>query len=80
MDADDDRGSLPAIFGVCLALSAFLMAPVPFLGPIIGIVGWVFSWYGRHSHFRGSARLGMWVNGLSAVLGIAITVWFLRRS
>lgn len=77
--ADTDRGSLPAVFGMCLALGAFLMAPVPFLGPALGIGGFLMSWQGRASDFRGTARVGLWINGVATAFGIAITAWFIWR-
>ncbi len=76
---DTDRGSLPAVFGMCLALGAFLMAPVPFLGPVLGIGGFIMSWQGLGSDFRGTARVGLWINGGASLIGIAITAWFIWR-
>ncbi len=72
-------GGLPAILGAVLGFTSVVMAPVPFLGPVLALAGAILSWCGRASEFTGSARFGLWSNGLGLVVGIAATAWFLRR-
>jgi hypothetical protein len=72
-------GGLSAILGASLGCTSVVMAPVPFLGTAMALVGIILSWLGRRSDFRGAAKFGVWSNAVALVIGLTVTTWFVWK-
>ena len=67
------------MLGICVAVSGVVMAPVPFVGPVMSGVGVWLCWLGRAGDFATGARICLWVNAVAFSVGMIITTWFVHR-
>lgn len=62
-----------------LAVSGVIMAPVPFVGPVLSGCGVWLCWMGRTGDLATGARICLWVNAVAFSAGVVITAWIVHR-